>query len=91
MKKIILPIFAITILASFFASQSPDGLDKVSLLLGFSEKGIERHSLMTNYAIPFISNAPLSTALAGIIGVCFILIMAWFIVKGLKLSAKKSQ
>lgn len=87
-KKIMLPIFALTILASLFASQSPDGLDKVSILLGFSKKGIERHSPMTDYAIPFISNVPFSTAVAGIAGVFLILIMAWIIAKGLRISRK---
>jgi len=82
MKKVLILTGIITVLAAFFASGSPDGLDKTSEVLGFAQKGIERHSLMTGYAIPFISNAPLSTALAGIVGCCLVFGVFWIIGKG---------
>jgi len=84
MKKTLILTGIITVLAAFFASSSPDGLDKTSEVLGFAQKGIERHSLMTGYAIPFISNAPLSTALAGMIGFLFIFGIFWSIASILK-------
>ena len=73
MKKVLPLIVIITVLAAFFASKSPDGLDKTSELLGFAHKGIERSSLMTGYSMPFIHTEALSTAFAGIIGVMLIL------------------
>jgi hypothetical protein len=69
MKNIILLSIVIAVLAAFFASAHPDGLEKVAETLGFIEKGAERTSLMTDYAVPFISGEGISTATAGIIGI----------------------
>jgi len=59
----------IAVLAAIFASQHPDGLDKVSELLGFSEKGIDHISLLTGYNVKFLGESTISTIAAGIIGV----------------------
>lgn len=67
--KILLVAGLVAVLASFFASASPDGLEKVAENLGFIDKGIAGQSLMTDYAVPFISQPGLSTAAAGIIGI----------------------
>jgi lipopolysaccharide export LptBFGC system permease protein LptF len=67
-KKTIIPII-IAALAAVFASQSPDGLDKVSEVLGFSDKAIEHSAIMTGYQIPFIGNSSVSAIFAGLIGV----------------------
>ena len=75
MKKILWLSILIVILAAFFASANPDGLEKVAASLGFIESGVERGSVMTDYSVPFISQEQFSTALAGIIGIilCFTL------------------
>jgi cobalt/nickel transport protein len=70
-KKIFFPLI-IVILASIFASQHPDGLDKVSKIFNFSGKAIEHKSIMSNYSIPFLGNSTASTIFAGIIGVLII-------------------
>lgn len=72
MKKKLFIAFAISGLAACFASQHPDGLDKVSHLLGFASQAVERSALMTGYRIPFLGETTVSTMLAGVMGICFI-------------------
>jgi hypothetical protein len=69
MRKVILLSIVISILAAFFASASPDGLEKVAATLSFGERGMERSSIMTDYAVPFVAHEGISTSLAGILGV----------------------
>ena len=73
MKKIILFSILIIILAAFFASSSPDGLEKVAEKLGFIDKVVEQRSLLTGYSLPFIKEGPVNTAAAGVAGVGLIL------------------
>lgn len=77
MKKVLLLSTLTAALAAFFASSHPDGLEKVAEKLGFMGKGLARHSLMTDYMIPFISHPTLSTTLAGICGVIIIFTLFW--------------
>jgi len=73
-KKIFfLIVILIVLLAGFFASTKPDGLDFVAEKLGLRAKVIN-HSLMPSYTIPHMANMHLSAAVAGIIGVVFILL-----------------
>jgi hypothetical protein len=72
MKKPIIFAGLIAVLAAFWASANPDGLDKVSESLGFAARVIERHSLMTDYALPFLPAGPVSTAAAGMIGILIV-------------------
>ena len=74
----------IAILAAFFASTHPDGLEKVAERLSFIEKGIERNSIMTDYAVPFITHEGISTSLAGILGIFVILGLFWGIALAFK-------
>lgn len=69
MRNIILLSIIIAVLAAFFASSHPDGLEKVAERLGFIEKGVERSSVMTDYAVPFISHEGVSTSAAGVLGI----------------------
>jgi hypothetical protein len=73
MRNIVLLSLAIALLAAFFASAHPDGLEKVAETLGFLEKGAERTSVMTDYTVPFISEEGVSTVFAGAAGVFIIL------------------
>jgi hypothetical protein len=59
----------IAALAALFASQSPDGLDKVAQVLGFNHQGVEHNALLTGYRLPFLHDAKLSTLIAGAAGV----------------------
>jgi len=55
---------------SWFASSSPDGLERIAEDLGFAGKaGGSAFSLMPDYTVPGVKGF-WSNALAGIIGVC---------------------
>jgi hypothetical protein len=73
-KKLIIPC-VLAILAAVFASQNPDGLDKVSQMLGFEGKGIEHSAVMSGYTIPFLGVSKLSTIFAGVFGVLIIYVL----------------
>jgi len=88
MKNIILLSILIAILAAFFASANPDGLEKVAESLGFIESGVERSSVMTDYTVPFISNPGISTSAAGILGILLILGVFWLTTLVLKKASR---
>ncbi len=73
-----------------FASPDPDGLEKVAEMKGFSEKGeglkLWQYAPFSDYAIPWIKNEKVSTALSGLIGTLAI----FFIVLGIGRLIKKS-
>jgi len=81
MKKVLFLSIIIAILAAFFASSHPDGLDKAAELFGFAPRAQEHQALMPSYSFPLIKNGPASTAVSGIAGV--------LIVSGLFLGLKK--
>jgi hypothetical protein len=60
---------AIAVLAAFFASTHPDGLDFTAEKLGFAGKSQERNTLMTDYRLKYFPEGVVSTALAGIAGI----------------------
>ena len=65
---------AMAVFIAPFASQSPDGLEKVAEDKGFLERG-ETPVLgapLPDYSIPGIKNEKLSTALSGVVGVVII-------------------
>jgi cobalt/nickel transport protein len=63
-----------------YASTSPDGLEKVAETKGFSEKGENwkfwKYAPLPDYAIPWIKNEKVSTALSGLIGTLAIFFIA---------------
>lgn len=71
-----------------FASSSPDGLEKVAEMKGFAEKGeswkLWRHAPFSDYAIPWIKNEKVSTALSGLIGTLAIFFLAFGLGKLIK-------
>lgn len=87
MRNIILLSILIAVLAAFFASSNPDGLEKVAETLGFIERGVERSSVMTDYAVPFISHEGISTSIAGILGIFITLGLFWGVAFALRRSA----
>ena len=72
MKSRLLVAIIIAVFASFFASQNPDGLDKVSKILGFADSAKENGAIMKDYTVGFVGHPQISTALAGIIGIFLI-------------------
>ena len=84
MKKAIFLSIAIAILAAFFASANPDGLEKAAEKLGFIEKGTSSKSIMTDYQFPLINNPGISTAAAGVTGTLLIFGAFWLTARTLK-------
>jgi cobalt/nickel transport system permease protein len=61
------------VLLSPLASADPDGLERVAGNLGFLSKGASTpFQLIPNYTLSFLGNTPLSTILAGLIGVAVV-------------------
>lgn len=81
MKKFITFGFIISIilvLLSPLASSFPDGLERVSELFHFSEKGENLiSSPISDYSLPFIKSDIFSTIFAGLIGVVLIFILLY--------------
>jgi len=84
MKKLFWITVVIAILAAFFASTYPDGLDFVAEKLGFAGKVIEHNAPFAGYSIPFIQTGGISTAMAGIAGVLLIMGCFWLCVYAIK-------
>jgi cobalt/nickel transport protein len=59
-------------IASYYASSSPDGLEKVAIDIGFMESATENTNadgLLADYGVKGVDNERLSTGAAGVIGV----------------------
>jgi uncharacterized membrane protein YtjA (UPF0391 family) len=77
MKKAFLFVLAVAVIAAFFASGSPDGLEMVAGNLGFIEAAAERESLMTDYSVSALPEGGISTASAGVAGVLITFSVFW--------------
>jgi cobalt/nickel transport system permease protein len=61
------------VLTSPLASASPDGLERVAINLGFIKQGAEApYQILPDYTLPFLGESPLSTILAGVLGVILV-------------------
>jgi cobalt/nickel transport protein len=78
-----------------FASTSPDGLEKVAETKGFAEKaeGLSfwKYAPLPDYAIPWIKNAKVSTALSGLVGTLAIFLIVMGIGRLIKKSPTKME
>jgi len=77
MKKLFWITVIIAVLAAFFASTHPDGLDFVAEKFGFAEKGQERTAPMPDYSLKFLPEGGVSTSLAGIAGILITISLFW--------------
>lgn len=75
-KKIYVIGFLLSIflagVVSFYASSSPDGLEKVASDIGFIDKAKEHanaNGILADYGVKGIENERASTGMAGIVGV----------------------
>lgn len=60
----------VTAFAAFAASPAPDGLERVAGDHGFLDRAQDaRYRLLPDYTIPGLGEGPLSTAVAGALGV----------------------
>jgi cobalt/nickel transport protein len=63
-----------------FASSSPDGLEKAAERLGFLDLGeasVWVHSIMPDYAVPFLGEGNLSGMAAGLVGTIILFFLGW--------------
>lgn len=72
MKKKLAFASALAVLAAFFASEHPDGLDKTALTLGFAGKAREHWAPMSDYKLAFLGGGVFSTACAALIGLLLV-------------------
>jgi len=90
---------ALAFLLSPFASQSPDGLEKVAEDKGFMHRAEDRevfHSPIPDYILPGIKNEKVATSLAGLVGTIFtfslVYLLGYFLLKKRsKTNAKQDQ
>lgn len=67
-------ISLVAVLLSPLASGAPDGLERVAEDLGFIETGLNApYQILPDYTIPFLGETPLSTIVAGAVGVLVVL------------------
>ena len=67
----------VVVLLSPFASANPDGLERVAADLGFINKGQSAaYQIIPDYTLSFLGQTPLSTIMAGVIGMLVVLVLA---------------
>ena len=73
----------LAVFISPFASNSPDGLEKVAEDKGFlhTAKSVWRYSPFSDYSITGIENNYISTGLSGIIGIVIVFIITLILAK----------
>ena len=73
------------VLLSPFASASPDGLERVAEDLGFINIAQSApYEVIPDYTIPFLGTAPISTIVAGVIGVLVVGVIIMIVGRGMK-------
>jgi len=78
LEALILILIALAVLIPF-ASNLPDGLEKVAESLGIEEYSPTWTGLMPDYALPTIEDPYISTLLAGTLGVLLVLGVAFML------------
>ena len=78
LKALILILVCLAILIPF-ASEFPDGLERVAENLGIEEHEPVWKGLMPDYTLPTIENPYASTLLAGTLGVLLVLSVAFIV------------
>lgn len=74
------------------ASADPDGLERVAHNLGFLELGKEApYNLLPDYTLPFLGETPLSTILAGALGVVGVAALVVLLMRAIRRSDRAYQ
>jgi cobalt/nickel transport system permease protein len=76
------------VLLSPLASADPDGLERVAEDLGFIDRGggLPPYAVLPDYTVPFLGETPLSTILAGVIGVLVVAGLTILVVRAIRRS-----
>ena len=76
---LLLAAAAVVVLAPF-ASDDPDGLERVALDSGFAEQGTEAgFEILPDYSVPFLGDSAVSLIFAGLIGVVLLFTAMWLL------------
>jgi cobalt/nickel transport system permease protein len=79
------------VVISPLASADPDGLEQVAKNMGFINTGqAALFNIIPNYTLPFLGPTPLSTILAGVIGVLVVLGIVFMLGRALRKPVGKS-
>lgn len=74
----------IVVLLSPLASADPDGLERVAEDIGFIERGQSApYEIIPDYTLPFLGETPLSTIVAGLIGVLVVAVVIVLVARAL--------
>jgi len=73
-----------------FASNAPDGLEKVAEALGIEEHEPVWSGLMPDYSLPAIDNSYISTLLAGVFGTILVFGIAYILGKAITKPSTKA-
>jgi hypothetical protein len=79
-SRLFLLVIAILLLLVAFASELPDGLERVARDLGFIKQdktGTIISSPLADYSIPWLGKNKLSTVVAGAVGVLMVVLISW--------------
>jgi cobalt/nickel transport system permease protein len=78
-------ISVMVVLLSPLASADPDGLERVAGDLGFLQTGQSApYSIIPDYTLPFLGETPISTILAGIVGLSVVGVIIVLLGQGMK-------
>ena len=79
------------VVISPLASSDPDGLERVAEDLGFLDAGqAAPFVIIPDYTLPFLGETPLSTIVAGLIGVLVVLGIVFMLARALRAPAGKN-
>ncbi len=74
----------IVVVLSPLASADPDGLERVAEDMGFIERGQSApYEIIPDYTVPFLGETPLSTIVAGLIGVLVVAVVIVLVARAL--------
>ena len=80
-----LVISLVVVLLSPLASGNPDGLERVAIDMGFIDAGQSAsYQIIPGYTLPFLGETPVSTILAGAIGMVIVGVIIFLLGQGMK-------
>ena len=78
-------ISLLVIVLSPLASSNPDGLERVATDMGFISVGqSSSYQIIPDYVLPFLGSTPVSTILAGVIGLVVVVAIIFLLGQGMK-------
>ncbi len=75
-------VSAFVVVLSPLASADPDGLERVAIDLGFFGRGADApYRVLPDYTLPFLGETPLSTILAGLLGIGVVVAVVFLVTR----------